>query len=200
MPSNTPLDGGITDGDDHVWTGDVDILKRGGGWHDLDHQNSQPKVSGTRKAQDVERMAKRVKFGNGRQHLNNQESHSKATSWISDQIMQSKSGKNMETRGTKFAHAIEVIDLTHSSPAAEDALEMESQQHLSSVEYGSEDGYENDMYQEKLLQKAKAFEEAAQILCSQIPHTNWIWMKSIYIVLNLQGKNVTQHGGKEEQR
>ena len=35
------------------------------------------------------------------------------------------------------------------------------------------------MYQEKLLQKAKAFEEAAQILRSQIPHRNRIWMKSV---------------------
>jgi hypothetical protein len=155
MPSNILLDGGITDGDDHVWTGDVDILKGGGGWHDLDHQSSQLKgvhhdtgkhaheqVSGIRKAQDVERMAKRVKFGNGRQHLDNQESNSEATRGISDQVMQSKSGKNMETGGTKFAHAIEVIDLTHSSPAPEDAPEMESQQHSSSVEYGSEDEHE----------------------------------------------------------
>ena len=35
------------------------------------------------------------------------------------------------------------------------------------------------MYQEKLLQKAEAFEEAAQILHSQIPHRNQIWMKSV---------------------
>jgi hypothetical protein len=35
------------------------------------------------------------------------------------------------------------------------------------------------MYQEKLLQKAEAFEEAAQILRSQIPHRNPIWMKSV---------------------
>ena len=35
------------------------------------------------------------------------------------------------------------------------------------------------MYQEKLLQKAEAFEEAAQILRSQIPHRNQIWMKSV---------------------
>ena len=35
MPSNTLLDGGITDGDDHVWTEDVDILKGGGRWHVL---------------------------------------------------------------------------------------------------------------------------------------------------------------------
>ena len=75
MPRNILLYGGITDTDDHVWTGDV---KGGGGWRDLDHQNSQLKgvhhdtskhaheqVSGTRKAQDVERMAKRVKYGNG---------------------------------------------------------------------------------------------------------------------------------------
>jgi hypothetical protein len=104
MPSNTPLDGAITDGDDYVMTEDVDILKEGGGWHDLDHQSSQSKgvhtgkhaheqVSGTRKAQDVERMAKRVKCGNGRQHPNNQESHSGATRGAPDQVMQSKSGK-----------------------------------------------------------------------------------------------------------
>ena len=108
------------------------VLKGGGGWHDLDHQNSQPKgvlhtgkcaheqVSGTGKAQDVERMAKRVKCGNGRQHGNNQESHSEATRGGSDQV----------------------IDLTHSSPAPEDTLEMESQQYLSSVEYGSGHEYE----------------------------------------------------------
>jgi hypothetical protein len=35
------------------------------------------------------------------------------------------------------------------------------------------------MYWEELLQKAVAFEEAAQIPHSQIPHHNQIWMKSI---------------------
>jgi hypothetical protein len=39
--------------------------------------------------------------------------------------------------------------------------------------------HQNDMYQEKLLQKAEAFEEAAKILRSQIPHRSRIWMKSI---------------------
>jgi hypothetical protein len=90
-------------------------------------------------------MAKRVKHGNGKQHGNNQESHSEAIRGASDQVMQSKSGNNLldlETGGAKIAHATEVIDLTHSSPAPEDTLEMESQQYLSSVEYGSGDEYE----------------------------------------------------------
>jgi hypothetical protein len=35
------------------------------------------------------------------------------------------------------------------------------------------------MYKEELLQKAVAFEEAAQIVHSQIDYQNRIWMKSI---------------------
>jgi hypothetical protein len=42
MFNNLPLDGGITDGDDHVWTDDVDVLLGGGGWCGLDCHNSQP--------------------------------------------------------------------------------------------------------------------------------------------------------------
>jgi hypothetical protein len=31
-----PNDGTITEGDDHVWLGNSDVLRGGGGWRDLD--------------------------------------------------------------------------------------------------------------------------------------------------------------------
>ena len=34
-------DGGITDGDDHIWSGNKDVLKGGGGWRDLTTETSQ---------------------------------------------------------------------------------------------------------------------------------------------------------------
>ena len=38
---HNPDDGGITDGDDHVWLGDKDVLEGGGGWRDLTSERTR---------------------------------------------------------------------------------------------------------------------------------------------------------------
>lgn len=38
-----PDDGNITDGDDHIWIGNLAILKGGGGWRDFDLEKQQGK-------------------------------------------------------------------------------------------------------------------------------------------------------------
>ncbi|KAG6854163.1 hypothetical protein C0995_006989, partial [Termitomyces sp. Mi166 len=49
----------------------------------------------------------------------------------------------------------------------------------SLIQYGSGDEQELDDYIEQIQKKADAFEEAAQILRSQIQFKNRIWMKSL---------------------
>jgi hypothetical protein len=101
--------GGITDGDDHIWSGDQNVLKGGGGWRDLDENILQPQhVLGKHALEDDTRLA----------------------------------------TGGKRARTSEVIDLTHSSPAPEDAQEdeemlVDQQQSSSPIDYGS--GDENEV-------------------------------------------------------
>lgn len=163
----------------------MDMLRGGGGWRDLDGCSHN---LGNQRSQTAMILGKHAREQSGDQ------------------------GSEMTAGGGKRAHTSEVIDLTASSPAPEDVLMVESHRSSSPVEYGSGDEYDVDMHQEKLLQKAADFEEAARILRSQIPHGNPIWMKSI--VDRKIGNDVTdfvadvrrfestrrkgtQHGGKE---
>ena len=42
---DNPDDGSITDGDDHKWIGNADVLKGGGGWRDFDLESNLGKRS-----------------------------------------------------------------------------------------------------------------------------------------------------------
>ena len=107
-------DDGTTDGDDHIWSGDRDILKGGGGWRDLEQQASQPPSV----------LGKRAHHGQDGHFGDDQGS----------------------TQGqTKRARTSEVIDLTQSSPAPEDAKVVEmlvDHQSSSPIDYGSGDEHD----------------------------------------------------------
>jgi hypothetical protein len=67
-----PDDGSISDGDDHVWLGDKDVLKGGGGWRDLapdgmlgskrsrEGSSEEDRLSGT--ALNAERASQRIRY------------------------------------------------------------------------------------------------------------------------------------------
>ncbi|KAG6871056.1 hypothetical protein C0995_008729, partial [Termitomyces sp. Mi166 len=148
------FNGSITDGNDHIWSGDQDILHGGGGWHQLAGSFG---VLGKRRTvaldQDLDMHAKNLV-----------------------EVSQASSLK-------KRPHTIdlEFIDLTYSSPPPEITKETTDSPLCSSslIQYGSGDEQELDDYIEQIQKKADAFEEAAQILHSQIQFKNQIWMKSL---------------------
>ncbi|KAG6887238.1 hypothetical protein C0995_016701 [Termitomyces sp. Mi166 len=76
----------------------------------------------------------------------------------------------------------EVTNLTYSSPPPEITEDVPTIHNplrgSSPIQFGSGDEQELDDYIQQIQKKADAFEEAAQILCSQI-HFNRIWMKSL---------------------
>ncbi|KAG6806161.1 hypothetical protein H0H92_012471, partial [Tricholoma furcatifolium] len=138
---NETLDGGITEGDDHIWTGDVEVLKGGDGWKEL-----------RKKGGNTTRIASSA--SKKRLHNNGPET--------SQQL-------KLHTPAIKRARTCEVIDLTNSSPAPEDApitIDDPTPPRSSSPlqYYATEHEDKMDIWHEAIMSKARAFEKAAKIL------------------------------------
>jgi hypothetical protein len=125
-------DGSISDGDDHIWSGDHDILKGGGGWWKTFNAVEMNKVLGKRQRESMDIA------------INPQlPPHSRKQEMLS-------TGKTM-TQTSRDLDLVETIDLTmSSSPAPEnDSMIVEDEPFYvssnavsgssSPVEYGSED-------------------------------------------------------------
>ncbi|KAG6872732.1 hypothetical protein C0995_007135 [Termitomyces sp. Mi166 len=148
------VDRSITDGDDHRWSGDQDILHGGGSWR---HVVGSLSVLGKQRTLD--------------QYL---DTHTKNPVEVSQASPSEKWPHTMDS---------EVIDLTYSSPPpeiTEDVPTIHSPLCSSSpIQYESGDEQELDDYIQQIQKKADAFKEAAQILRSQIQFKNQIWMKPL---------------------
>ncbi|KAG6869382.1 hypothetical protein C0995_003622, partial [Termitomyces sp. Mi166 len=144
----------ITDGDDHIWSGDQDILCGGGGWRQLAGSFG---VLGKQRTVALD------------QNLDT----------CTKNLVEVSQAGSLEKRPCTIDS--EFIDLKYSSPPPEITKETtDSPLHSSSpIQYRSGDEQELDDYIEQIQKKADAFEEAAQILHSQIQFKNWIWMKSL---------------------
>ncbi|KAG6805593.1 hypothetical protein H0H92_014795, partial [Tricholoma furcatifolium] len=140
--------GSITDGDDHEWTGDRDVLSGGGGWRGM-MQKRRPE---TKYPEDT-------------------------------QVEESTTSKKRRTEKI-IDLTTEVIDLTCSSPCPttpESPNQSSPTAMCYSSEllgYGSDDEQELDNLINEIEKKAKAFDEAAAILRSQLKFKNTIWLKT----------------------
>ncbi|KAG6828108.1 hypothetical protein H0H87_002932 [Tephrocybe sp. NHM501043] len=145
----------FTEGDDHIWTGDVEVLKGGGGWKEL-----------RKKAGNATRIAS---SGASKKRLHNNGPET------SQQL-------ELHTPAIKRARTCEVIDLTNSSPAPEDApitINDPIPPRSSSPPQDYATGHEDkmDIWHEAIMSKARAFEKAAKILLDPSFHPEPVMMK-----------------------
>ncbi|KAG6808563.1 hypothetical protein H0H92_003721 [Tricholoma furcatifolium] len=149
--SDTSDDGGITDGDDHLWLGQKSVLRGGGGWRDL--------------IQNEERafLDKRANPNDGAQDPGPSRNKRKRTDV--EVIDLTNSSPPPETLDIPLITSIPGLSLRSSSPIA----------------YGSDDELQTDLLREELLVKATKFEEAAKIFRSQAGlQQNSMWMKHVH--------------------
>ncbi|PPQ78411.1 hypothetical protein CVT26_007765 [Gymnopilus dilepis] len=141
-------DGAVTDGDDHTWSGNRELLAGDEEpWHAI--IGNAPNAKGNARKRPREEIE-----------------------------------PENPIHSPKQARAIEVIDLTNSSPGQAEfelpSMEVDIPERASSsVGYGSGDELEVDELRDRLQERAERLIRAGQIIMSQIPHNNLVWMRSI---------------------
>ncbi|KAG6824654.1 hypothetical protein H0H92_006195 [Tricholoma furcatifolium] len=149
--SDVSDNGGVTDGDDHLWLGQKSILSGGGGWRDL-IQNEERAFLGKRSNPNDNTQDPGPSTNKKRQHTD------------VEVIDLTYSSPPPETFDISLAESIPT-PLRNSSPIA----------------YGSDDEQQTDFLREELLNKARKFEEAARIFRSQAElQQNGMWMRHIH--------------------
>ncbi|KAG6818261.1 hypothetical protein H0H93_006436 [Arthromyces matolae] len=156
-------DGSVTDGDDHFWTGDREML-RGGQWRKL--------IGAGRSKQPQKRRRE-------------------STESLSDSRMKKPRTETQaldsDIKIIDLTADNEIVDLTGSSPApalpddfyGSSTMPSSPSRSSSPIHYGSDDENQTDEYVRELEKMANMFEEAAHILRGQIPFRNPIWLRSI---------------------